>query len=373
MKNRYVTKLRMPLVYDKLMSGLVEGHHVGFQLYVEMGGTVLANIAEGYARPEIPIENDSLMLWLSSGKPITAVAVGQQTEKGTLDLDTPVIHYLPEFAQGGKQDITIHHLLTHTGGFRAASIQWSGMNWAEIIGTICRARLEPGWVPGEKAGYHLATSWFILAELVRLSDGRPFSQYVREEIFERLGMSHSWIGMPSERYRSYGDRLGQMQNTSSGLVVPYPNDAEERGYTQCNPGSNARGSMKDLGQFYRMLLHGGTHHGVQILQPDTVSHLTTRQRIGMVDLTFRHIMDWRLGTMINSSRYGADTVPYGFGDYASEDTFGHAGSESSTAFADPRHDLVVCWVCNGRPGTQVHHVRNRAINNAIYEDLQLMA
>ena len=361
----------MPLVYSTLTSGLIEGLHVGFQLYIELDGTVFANIAEGNARPEVNMECDSLMLWLSSGKPITAVAVGQQIERGTLDLDIPIVHYLPEFAQGGKQDITIRHLLTHTGGFRAASIQWPGMNWAEIIESICRARQEPGWIPGEKAGYHPATSWFILGELVRLSDGRPYSQYVREEIFEPLEMSHSWIGMPLERYRSYGDRLGQMQITSSGHVSPYPDDAEERGFTQCNPGANARGPMKDLGQFYRMLLHGGTHHGVQILQPETVRNLTTRHRIGMVDSTFRHIMDWGLGCIINSSQYGVDTAPYGFGDYASEDTFGHAGSESSTAFADPRHDLVVCWVCNGRPGTPLHHERNRAINNAIYADLKL--
>ena len=144
------------------------------------------------------------------------------------------------FAHGGKQDITIRHVLTHTGGIRAASIQWPRMNWAEIIDSICRARQEPAWIPGEKAGYHRATSWFILGELIRLVDGRPLSQYVREEIFEPLGMSHSWIGMPPERYRSYRDRLGKMQNTSSELISPYPTDAEERGFTQCNPGVNAR-------------------------------------------------------------------------------------------------------------------------------------
>ena len=134
-----------------------------------------------------------------------------------------------------------------------------------------------------------------------------------------------------------------------------------------------RGPMNNLGQFHRMLLQGGTHQGIQIPQPETVRNLTTRNRMGRVDFTFRHIMDWGLGCIINSSRYGMDTVPYGFGDYASEDTFGHAGSESSMAFADPRHDWVVCWVCNGRPGIPLHHARNRAINNAIYEDLKLTA
>src|SRR5258708_22179454 len=61
-------------------------------------------------------------------------------------------------------------------------------------------------------GYHIAPAWYILSEIVRrvCGDGRPYSQYVREEAFEPLGMHDTWIGMPAERWREYGDRIAPM-------------------------------------------------------------------------------------------------------------------------------------------------------------------
>jgi CubicO group peptidase (beta-lactamase class C family) len=64
-------------------------------------------------------------------------------------------------------------------------------------------------------------------------------------------------------------------------------------------------------------------------------------------------------------------MPYGYGKYASAKTFGHSGSKSSCAFCDPDHQLVVAWVCNGMPEESKHQARQRAINEAIYEDLNL--
>lgn len=92
----------------------------------------------------------------------------------------------------------------------------------------------------------------------------------------------------------------------------------------------------------------------------------------MFDHTFKHVMDWGLGFILDSKQYGSDTVPYGYGDHASPRTFGHSGAQSACAFADPEHDLAVAWLCNGLPGEARHQLRQRAINNAIYEDLGLV-
>ena len=59
-------------------------------------------------------------------------------------------------------------------------------------------------MPGRKAGYHVATSWYILAELVRRLDGRAFPQYVREAIFEPLGMEDTSFVVPEGRERMIG-------------------------------------------------------------------------------------------------------------------------------------------------------------------------
>ena len=132
-------------------------------------------------------------------------------------------------------------------------------------------------------------------------------------------------------------------------------------------GGNTRGPVRQLGRFYRMLLNGGEG----ILRPDTVRRFTARHRVGTHDATFRHTLDWGLGFMVNSNRHGPDTVPYGFGRHATDHAFGHGGSQSSMGFADPGHDLVVCWACTGMPGPAAHHARNLAVNTAVYEDLDL--
>jgi CubicO group peptidase (beta-lactamase class C family) len=125
--------------------------------------------------------------------------------------------------------------------------------------------------------------------------------------------------------------------------------------------------MRELGKFYETLLAGGG----ALLRPETVQSLITRQRTGMLDETFQFTMNWGLGFIINSNRDGIQ-MAYGYGRYASGEAFGHSGNQVSCGFADPVHGLVVAWVCNGMPGERSHQKRQRALNNAIYEDLGLM-
>jgi CubicO group peptidase (beta-lactamase class C family) len=125
--------------------------------------------------------------------------------------------------------------------------------------------------------------------------------------------------------------------------------------------------MRELARFYEMLLAGGEN----VLSTGSVRELTARHRVGKFDQTFRHVMDWGLGFIINSNRYGADTVPYGFGRHASEETFGHGGAQSSTSFADPQHELVVAIAWSGAPGEAKHQQRVRDTLTALYEDLGL--
>jgi CubicO group peptidase (beta-lactamase class C family) len=82
-------------------------------------------------------------------------------------------------------------------------------------------------------------------------------------------------------------------------------------------------------------------------------------------------MDWGLGTIVNSNRYGVQTVPYGYGPLSSDRAFGHSGSQSSAAFADPDYGLVVAAMLNGMPGEPAHHRRMRAFLEALYRDLGL--
>src|SRR5688572_8887529 len=254
---------KLPRTMSAIRRGMDAGLHVGAQLYVSLRGEVIADEALGLARAGagagagagVPMRTDTLMLWLSAGKPISAVAVAQVWEPGLLDLDDPVAKHIPEFAANGKDVVTIRHILTHTGGFRALLGHWEGKSWDQVIAALAASRLEPRWVPGGTAGYHPVTSWYLLGELVRRLDGRPFDRYVREMIFEPIGMRDSWIGMPVERWRAYGDRIGLMHETKDGRAVAnYALDTEELA-SQVRPPTNARGPIRELGLFYEMLLN----------------------------------------------------------------------------------------------------------------------
>ncbi len=357
----------LPRAAAVIEQGRRDGLHIGAQLYVSRHLEVLADAALGEARPGAPMRTDSIMPWLSAGKPLTAVAIGRLWEQDALDLDDPVARHIPEFAANGKEAITIRHLLTHTAGLRWANVRWPKDSWDEIIATICEARPEPRWRPGVTAGYHLATTWFVLGELVRRLDGRMIDRYVRETIFLPLGMTDSWIGIPREQVRAYGERLGVLMNTEDTPAVPQWTDPQR--VIEPAPGNNARGPARELGAFYEMLLARGQAGGVRILRPQTVEALTSPNRVGRMDKTFQCVIDWGLGFIVNSRHYTGGAIPYGFGPHAGRRTFGHGGAQSSIGFCDPDNGLVVVAIFNGRPGEQKHQARNEALNRAIYEDL----
>ena len=170
--------------------GMAEGLHTGAQLFASIAGQPVADLAMGDSReatigqPAVAMTTDTVVLWLSSTKPVVAAVVMQLVENGSLELDRPVADWIPAFAAGGKESITIRHLLTHAGGFRYVDVGWPETSWDEIIARISAVKVERDWVVGEKAGYHPFTSWYILGELVRIAAQQPLPLYVRQHVLD---------------------------------------------------------------------------------------------------------------------------------------------------------------------------------------------
>lgn len=362
----------LPETINVLEQGITQRIHSGVQLYVSRDGQVVADMAIGEASPGVPLSRDAIMMWLSAGKPITAVALAQLWERGLFDLDEPVRQYIPEFAQNGKDEITIRQVLTHTAGFRWADYM-PAMSWEQILERICAAGLEPNWTPGRHAGYHAFTSWYILGEILQRLTGRQFDPLVRDEILTPLGMSDVRFRVTPEDLEMLGTRLVPGHSTNGARPRYFPIDSMGTAATVV-PGASARGPANQLGAFYEMLLrHGRTATGQQLIAPQTVEALTARHRAGMFDQTFKQVIDWGLGFIINSSIYGAPIVPYGYGPHASPRTFGHGGSRSTSAFADPEIGLTVVIIYHGMPDEDRHSQRVHAAAAAIYEDLGLVS
>jgi len=224
-----------PELLKEVNRGIQAGEHVGAQLAVSLAGETVLDTAQGMNAPFQPLEKEDLMLWLSACKPLGGVATGLLVERGQLDLDRPVAEWIPEFGTKRKESITPRHLLTHTAGIRGATLGWTPKPWEEIIGTICYSKPEPHWRPGEMAGYHVDSAWYLLGELVRLIDGRDYATFVREEIFLPLDMPGCWVGMPEDLYEDWEDRIATIYDTSDGPPTEQEDLTQKASITCCRP------------------------------------------------------------------------------------------------------------------------------------------
>lgn len=361
---------RLPGAFALAQQGVEEALHPGLQVFVWQNGEVLVDDALGEARPGRPMTSESINLWMSATKPLTAVAMAQLWERGLVNLDEPVAHILPEFAENGKERVTLNHLLTHTSCIPRFD-EKEGETWEETLQRICALPLEKGCVPGETAAYHATSSWYVLGEVIRRVDGRGVDRYLHDEVFAPLDMQSWSLGVSKERQSDVGERIAWMfrRTLPSGELTPIVEFNRESGVRAIRPASNGRGTARHLANFYRMLMDGGVWQGRRLLEARTVKVFTSPARVGLHDKTFGHTIDWGLGFIVDSSHYGAERVPYGFGLHASSTTFGHGGRESSVAFADPENQLVVAAVFNGMPGEVRHQQRVRGFLTDLYTDL----
>ena len=361
---------RLPRTSEIVAGDQQAGQHKGIQLFVSLPGQTVADIAVGEAAPDRPLTTETRMAWLSSGKPLTALAIGRLVEAGRLAWEDTVATHLPEFEGKGKEQVTIRHLLTHTGGIAANDSGYPEATWDESIRLIAESPLEEGWEVGESAAYQPSVSWFLLGEIIARVSGRSFSEFLDDEILTPCGMPMTSFSIGEQQAGRLEEKLGWMWSRRGRELEPLDWHQFPR-LGRKSPGSSARGPVRELATFYRQLLESLAGGPGAVFPSELVATMTRPHRVGKMDRTFRHTIDFGLGFLVNSNRYGPETVPYSFGRHASPRAFGHGGSQSSIAFADPEHGLVVAWATNAMIGEPRHQKRNLAINSAIYEDLGL--
>lgn len=382
-----------PRLKDAIENGMAIGQHLGAVIHLRRAGEIVADFAIGDASldPQTPLKTEQKLLWLSAGKPLTALAIGILSDRGQLRFHDPVCAYIPDFAQNGKEKITIRHVLMQAHSYKPPRIDWPRQPREKVIETICAAEMFRGGTPGEFAAYDPQTGWYLLSEIVARITRSSNHVFVKEELLAPLGCEEASIGMSAGEWtaeqdagnlvRLYDTTQSARENTnlleledasaSGDAVLPRPWVGDDANRAEAhNPGGGALGPARDLAAVYQCLLDDGrTPDGTVILRDSTVKEMTTRQRIGLKDHTFKQVIDWGLGFLVNSARYGALALPYGYGRHASDDTFGHGGMQSSTGFADPDNQLCGAIIFNGLPGEPKHQKRIDTAMTALYEDL----
>jgi CubicO group peptidase (beta-lactamase class C family) len=313
---------------------------------------------------------DALPLWMSVTKALTALCVQILSDRGVLDVEAPVARYWPEFAQAGKDAITIAQVMTHRSGVLGSQEltnlvsldDGSGLgDTAAIAAAIERA--APLWEPGTKTGYHTLTYGWILGEVVRRVDGRDLGGFFREEAALPLGVDDVWIGTPSEHHDKIPDILpalwpdampaplradvegmlaGARDDTTPAGVSCLARDGvgaldripeifnHEPGRTAPLGGSNLAGPARSVAKILASL--------DTLVSPESLETFTTVRNTDE-DLVTRVPIARALGYWRNVPLAGRPPV---FGP--NEEAFGHTGVGGQIGFADPKARVAVAFV-----------------------------
>jgi CubicO group peptidase (beta-lactamase class C family) len=366
-----VAKMSMfPKLQEAVSEGIRRRLHTGVQVFIQHDGQVVLDEGFGDAAVGRPMTRDTVMLWRSAGKPVTAAAIMRRIEQQALSLDETLDQFFPSLKNAPGEPLTIRRLLTHTVGPAVEQTGWPDQSWGQTVTDVLAQVRDSG---SQSAAYQPQATWFLLGDILRQTDRdcRSFDAILKEELLVPLDLHASSCGIASGHPLYATDSFPTLFDRKGGQLVESPMSAG-RWLSEPSPGGNLRGPVRDLGGFYAMMLNQGVgQSGHRIMSRESVEQMTERHRTGQFDSTLQHIVDFGLGVIIDSNHHGIDTVPYGFGRHCSPLTFGHGGSQCSMGFCDPDNGLVVAWAANGFCGEGHHQRRNRAINEAIYVDLGL--
>jgi len=333
--------------------------HPGAALAVYRHGQQVLDLHGGLADQQAakPVESDTMFVLYSSTKPLAAACLYILWERGTLGWDDLVSGHWPEFAQNGKEQITIRHILTHQGGFpdTPSELTWDKWHdWDYVISTLEKVR--PIFEPGKLIAYHPRNFGWVIAELVQRIDGRPFRQFFQEEITGPLGMNDTYVGLPAE-LESRVSKEHAMEDCDRMTMVTTYNKPEV--HLAVQPAGGGIATARDLARFYAMMIGGGYLDGARVLSEDTVAEVTKLQVEGM-DHTLERPVRRSLGLSLADERMGAP-------ESITDRTFGHAGAGTSVGWADPDLGLAVGYITNGFRAEHSNTPRLSAISQAVRE------
>ncbi|OJU29535.1 MAG: serine hydrolase [Nitrobacter sp. 62-13] len=378
LKRRYIDANRFP----------------GTQLVVYRRGQVVHSSVQGFADLErkAPMRDDTIFRIYSMTKPITSVAFMMLVEQGLVALDEPVHKYIPEWKNLGvfqagtapafvtrppARPMQIVDLLRHTSGLTYGFQQRSNVDAAyrdsqigtiELAGTLdsmiaALAKIPLEFSPGEAWNYSVSTD--VIGYLVGKISGIPFERFLKERIFDPLGMADTDFYVPAEK----AHRLAACYNaTVSGMMAVHSPGAKSGLALQDDPatspyrsppslisgGGGLCSTAADYLTFCRALLNGGTLDGVRLIGPKTLALMTANHLPGNRDLpemsrsmfaeaTYSGV-GFGLGFSVTMNP-AKTLVPGSPGEYA------WGGAATTSFWIDPAEELITIFMTQVIPSS----------------------
>ncbi len=384
-----ISAQRLPLAVPEevgLSSERLERIGEVFQDYVEEGriagavGMVLRNgklaYVDAWGMRDLGsgdvMEEDDLFKICSMTKPVASVAVMTLYEEGHFFLSDPIGRYLPALAnlrvanlaeasagqeiptERARRQVTIHDLLRHTSGFTYGDLSNT------VVDAVYREReilyqptLEDQvaalgeipllYQPGTQWNYSVSVD--VLGRLVEVISGQPFDVFLRERIFDPLGMADTGFRVPDSK----SDRVAPTYGHSGPDRALGPGDTSicDLPPTLFSGGAGLRSTAQDYARFAQMLLNGGELDGARILGRKTVELMTVDHlEEGMPTGFLSPGWSFGLGFTVKTEA-GLDGLPSSVGEY------NWIGIQGTSFWVDPEEDLVGVFMVQIRPNRDI--------------------
>ena len=284
-----------------------------------------------------PKPNDKTLWDLASLTKViaTTTAMAQLVERGRIAVDSPVVRYLPEWHGGGRDAVTIRHLLTHVSALPAFKPYDTLTHDPDTLALLIKwTPLERG--PGERMVYSDIGA-FMMGEVVERVSGMLQEDYFARHVAKPLKLKDTRFNPPGHWLARIAPT--EFDSTRGGLVRGKVHD--ERAYYLGGAAAHAGlfGSARDLARFATMMLRDGTLDGTRIFAPATIARFTayadsmfSNRALGWQKIE-RETMPWRTAS------------PWA-GSLMSSRAYGHTGFTGTSIAIDPELDLYIILLSN---------------------------
>src|SRR5579864_4455045 len=321
--------VKLPAVDSIIQQAISDGNIPGAVLLVGHNGNVVYRKAYGERALEPKHERmtlDTIFDLASLTKVIaTTTAVMQLMEQGKVRLNDPVAKYIPEFAQNGKEDITLRQLLTHYSGLAPdldLTTPWEGKDLAMQLACVTPPETTPG------SGFVYSDINFImLGAVVEKVSGETLDQYTAKHVFAPLKMLRTRF-LPPALWRAKIAPTQYDENEHMLRGVVHDPTARRMGGVAGHAGLFS--TADDLAKFAQALLNGGGG----ILSAVTVEKMTSPEQPPSAPVL--RGFGWDIDSPFSSNR--GDLLPVG--------SFGHTGFTGTSMWIDPTTKTYIILLTN---------------------------
>jgi len=380
-------------IADVFRRTMTSGQEIGAAVAVYRDGKKVVDLWGGYRNgtTKEPWREDTMVTVFSTTKGVSSLAIAVAASRGLLSYDAKVADYWPEFAQAGKESITVRQLLSHQAGLPVIDPPLTLRDLAEPAKMSAKiAAQRPAWIPGKRHGYHAITIGWYEGELIRRTDpaGRSLGQFFADEVAKPLGLDF-YIGLPASVDRR---RLAYVLGISLPTMVLHlntmpprfavsvlnPRSLSARAFAvpglrtsagEVNreevraaemPGVNGIGSARAVAKLYGSVAIGGSELGINAATLDALMKPATPPTDGLRDKIVHTNTAFSLG-------FSKPCPTWIFG--SSEKAFGTCGAGGSFGFADPDTGIGFAYVMNRMGFYPWSDPRERALRNTLFHGI----